>query len=145
LRILIVVDAIIVLCGGVLTGILSASELLTQLALHRVLPAFFLKVVPRSRSPYVSILSFLIFGVLLYASASLDLNIISQMFSLVWLLVMGLFPVSLLLLKFNRRRLKRDGRKTKLAVISTAIVLVPVVLAGIVVYQPKTLGQVTLN
>jgi hypothetical protein len=79
---------------------------------------------------------------LLYASASLDLNVVSQMFSLMWLLVIGLFPVSLLLLKFNRGRLRRDGRKTKLGVVFVAIVLVPVVLAGIVAYQPMTLVQV---
>jgi cytochrome bd-type quinol oxidase subunit 2 len=97
---------------------------------------------PHSRSPYVSILFFLAFGFLLYASASLDLNIVSQMFSLVWLLVMGLFPVCLLLLNFNRHRLKRDGKKTKLVIITTAIVIVPVVSAGVVAYQPKTLGQV---
>jgi amino acid transporter len=140
LRVLIVVDAIIVLCGGVLTGILSACQLLSELALHRVLPSVFLKLMPRSRSPYVSILSFLTFGILLYASASLDLNVVSQMFSLVWLLVMGLFPVSLLLLNFNRRQLKREGKKTNLAIIFTAIVVVPVVLAGVIAYQPKTLG-----
>lgn len=79
---------------------------------------------------------------LLYASASLNLDVISQMFSLVWLLVMSLFPVSLLLLKFNRARLKRDGRRTRLIVISVAIALVPVVLAGIIAYQPTTLLQV---
>jgi amino acid transporter len=126
----------------VLTGILSACELLGELGLHRVIPGVFLKLTPRSRSPYVSILAFLAFGMLLYASASLDLNVVSQMFSLVWLLVMGLFPVSLLLLKFNRGRLRRDGRKTKLGVVFVAIVLVPVVLAGIVAYQPMTLVQV---
>ncbi len=138
LRIWIVVDAIVVLCGGVLTGILSACELLGQLALHRVIPSAFLSLVPRTGSPYVSIFSFVTFGGLLYATASSSLMIISAMFSLVWLLVMGLFPVSLLLLRFNRGRLKREGRRSNLVVILAAILLVPLVFVGTVVYQPRT-------
>ena len=131
-------DAIVVLCGGVLTGILSACELLGQLALHRIIPSAFLSLAPRTGSPYVSILSFVTFGGLLYATASSSLVIISSTFSLVWLLVMGLFPVSLLLLRFNRGRLNREGRRSSLVIILAAILLVPLVFVGIVVYQPRT-------
>ncbi|KAJ3506729.1 hypothetical protein NLJ89_g6709 [Agrocybe chaxingu] len=139
LRIWIVVDAIIVLCGGVLTGILSACELLDQLALHRVIPQLFLKLLPKTGSPYVSVLSFVAFSGVLYASSGASLTIVSQMFSLVWLTVMALFPVSLLLLKFNRGRLPR-GRKTRLVVLGLALATVPVVWAGNVAYEPRTAG-----
>ena len=63
------------------------------------------------------------------------------MFSLVWLLVMALFPVSLLLLKFNRGHLKRDGKPTKLVVILAAVSLVVLVFAGNVIYQPQAAGS----
>ncbi|KAF5384450.1 hypothetical protein D9615_003405 [Tricholomella constricta] len=139
LRMWIVVDAIIVLCGGVLTGILSACELLEQLALHRVIPKLFLRALPRTKSPYVSVLSFIAFSGVLYASAGANLNVISQMFSLVWLTVMSLFPLTLLLLKFNRGRLPRDSR-TPLAIVVAAIAVSAVVFAGNVAVNPATAG-----
>ncbi|KAH9474571.1 hypothetical protein JR316_0013033 [Psilocybe cubensis] len=144
LRLWIVVDAVIVLCGGVLTGILAASELLTQLAQHRVLPSFFLlplrlpfrrpNPLPRlptpppsaspittpvspisnptpssspSPTPHIAILVFSLFSGALYASALGSLSVISEMFSLVWVCVMGVFPVAGMLLKFERGRLVR--------------------------------------
>ncbi|RDB17279.1 hypothetical protein Hypma_001728 [Hypsizygus marmoreus] len=139
LRTLIVIDAIIVLCGGVLTGIMSACELLEQMALHRVLPKLFLNALPHTQAPYLSVLSFIGFCGILYASASADLNVISQMFSLVWLTVMSLFPISLLLLKFNRGRLPRDSR-TPLLVIILALCVSVVVFAGNIAVNPATAG-----
>ncbi|TFK40382.1 AAAP amino acid permease [Crucibulum laeve] len=137
LRIWIVIDAIVVLCGGVLTGILSACELLEQLALHRVLPNFFLRLLPKTGSPFVSVLSFAAFSSALYASAGTSLNIISQMFSLVWLTVMSFFPISLLLLRFNRGRIRRDS-PISLVVIFIALIIVPAVLVGNIAVNPLT-------
>ncbi|KAF8957524.1 AAAP amino acid permease [Flammula alnicola] len=139
LRTWIVIDAIIVLCGGVLTGILSACELLEQLALHRVIPKLFLNLIPRTGSPYVSVLSFVAFSGMLYATAGASLNVISEMFSLVWLTVMSLFPISLLLLKFNRGRLRRQT-STKLITVVAALVVAPVIFAGNVAFKPQTAG-----
>ncbi|KDR77023.1 hypothetical protein GALMADRAFT_425547 [Galerina marginata CBS 339.88] len=139
LRICIVVDAIIVLCGGVLTGILAASELLEQLSMHRVIPRIFLRTIQRTGAPYFSVLSFVAFCAVLYASAGASLTIISEMFSLVWLTVMTLFPASLILLKFNRGRLPRESR-TQLVVVVAALVLAPTVFAGNVAYNPRTSG-----
>ncbi|KAF8902544.1 AAAP amino acid permease [Gymnopilus junonius] len=139
LRTWIVVDAIVVLCGGVLTGILAASELLEQLALHRVIPQLFLRLLPKTGSPYVSVLSFMAFCALLYATAGASLTIISDMFSLVWLTVMSLFPISLLLLKYNRGRLQRKT-STRLFVIIAALLVAPTIFAGNIAYHPRTAG-----
>lgn len=139
MRTWIVVDAIIVLCGGVLTGILSACDLLQQLALHRVVPRLFLAVVPRTGAPYVSMLAFTAFSGLLYGTAGASLVIVSEMFSLVWLTVMALFPAALLLLRFNRGQLPR-ARRTQLGVIASALLIAPVVFAGNVAYKPQTAG-----
>lgn len=139
MRTWIVVDAIIVLCGGVLTGILSACELLQQLALHRVVPRLFLAVVPRTGAPYVSMLAFTAFSGLLYGTAGASLVIVSEMFSLVWLTVMALFPAALLLLRFNRGQLPR-ARRTQLGVVVSALLIAPVVFAGNVAYKPQTAG-----
>ncbi|PPQ71248.1 hypothetical protein CVT26_010990 [Gymnopilus dilepis] len=144
LRVWIVVDAVIVLCGGVLTGILAASELLSQLALDRVLPPLFLLPLPLTHAPYVAVLSFSTFSALLYASAGARLAVLSEMFSLVWLAVMLLFPVSLLLLKFNRGRLRRSGARVGLGlglgVVLGAVGVAVVVVAGNVAYKPRTAG-----
>lgn len=139
LRIWVVIDAVIVLCGGVLTGILSACELLEQLASHRVIPQVFLRQLPVTRSPYIAVACFAGFSGILYASAGASLNIISEMFSLVWLTVMALFPISLILLKFNRGRLLRDS-ETKLMVILGALLIVPAVFAGNVAINPQMAG-----
>ncbi|KAF8152993.1 amino acid permease-domain-containing protein [Crassisporium funariophilum] len=137
LRTWIVVDAIIVLCGGVLTGILSACELLSQLAQHRVIPSLLLSPLPLfslppslslsptptpslpsspstrahhpTRAPYLAVLTFALFSSLLYASAGASLPLISQVFALVWLSVMALFPAAGVLMQFNRGRLRRGG------------------------------------
>ena len=105
------------------SGILAASELLSQLALDRVLPPLFLLPLPLTHAPYVAVLSFSTFSALLYASAGARLPVLSEMFSLVWLAVMLLFPVSLLLLKFNRGRLRRrrSGARLGLGVILGAV------------------------
>ncbi|SJL10090.1 uncharacterized protein ARMOST_13472 [Armillaria ostoyae] len=139
LRVWIVVDAIIVLCGGVLTGILSACELFEKLTNDRVLPQVFIHPFPFTRSSYVSVLSFAVFSGVIYATTCASLVIMSKMFSLVWLSVMALFPISLLLLKFNRGRLPRTP-KTPVSVVILTLAVVPTVFAGNIVIDPITFG-----
>ncbi|KAJ3877659.1 AAAP amino acid permease [Lentinula edodes] len=139
MRSFIVVNAIIVLCGGVLTGILSACELLEQLTLDRMIPKSFSRTMPVTNSPYISVISFIAFSAAIYASTGAQLSIVSKMFSLVWLVVMSLFPLALLLLKFNRGRLLRTPN-TPFWVVLLALTLVPVVFAGNVVVDPTTAG-----
>ncbi|KAJ3733852.1 AAAP amino acid permease [Lentinula guzmanii] len=145
LRLYIAVNAIIVLCGGVLTGILSACELLEQLTLDRLIPRSFSRVIPLTNAPYVSVLSFIAFSGIIYASTGAQLSIVSKMrvtphkFSLVWLVVMSLFPLALLLLKFNRGRLSRTPN-TPFWVVLLAMALVPIVFAGNIIVDPTTAG-----
>lgn len=139
LRVWTVIDAIVVLCGGVLTGILSACELIERLAHDRVLPKSFLKTMPVTGSPYVAVLAFVAFSGALYASAGASLSIVSKMFSLVWLSTMTLFPLAVLLLKFNCGRLPRQP-KTGLTVVFVTLAICAAVFAGNVAIDPTTLG-----
>ncbi|KAK0205192.1 amino acid permease-domain-containing protein [Desarmillaria ectypa] len=139
LRIWIVVDAIIVLCGGVLTGILSACELFEKLTNDRVLPQLFVQPLPLFQSPYVSVLSFAAFSGVIYATTGASLVIMSKLFSLVWLSVMALFPICLLLLKFNRGRLPRTP-KTPVSIVFLTLAVVPTVFAGNIAIDPITFG-----
>ncbi|KAK0469330.1 amino acid permease-domain-containing protein [Desarmillaria tabescens] len=139
LRVWVVVDAIIVLCGGVLTGILSACELFEKLTHDHVLPQLFVHPLPFFRSSYVSVLSFAAFSGVIYASTGASLVIMSKIFSLVWLSVMALFPLCLLLLKFNRGRLTRTP-KTPVSIVFLTLAVVPTVFAGNIAIDPITFG-----
>ncbi|THU77928.1 hypothetical protein K435DRAFT_973734 [Dendrothele bispora CBS 962.96] len=149
LRIWITVDAIVVLCGGVLTGILSSTELISQLSLDHVLPTGFRKLLPVTKAPWVSITSFCAFSAVVYLSAApvggnggnegKALAVVSQMFSLTWLTVMSLFPLSLLLLRYNRHRLPRSPH-TRLSVVFVCLAVCAVVAAGNVWIEPKIGG-----
>ncbi|TDL27804.1 hypothetical protein BD410DRAFT_893978 [Rickenella mellea] len=139
LRIWVVVDAVVVLSAGVLTGILSACALLERLAHDRAVPQIFAKRMPLTGSHAVAIFAFTVLCGVLYASAGANAVIISKMFTLTWLSVMALFPVSVLLLKFNRWRLPRTNRAS-LGVVVAALILSCVVFAGNVALDPTTVG-----
>ncbi|KAJ7508836.1 amino acid permease-domain-containing protein [Mycena galericulata] len=135
----VVADAIVVLSGGVLIGILGVCELFRKLAHDRIVPHIFLNALRLTDAPYVSVLAFGVCNVVMYGCAGGSLAIVSKMFSLVWLTVMALFPVALLQLRFNRGRLPRDKR-TPLSVIALALVVTAVVFAGNVYIDPSTAG-----
>jgi hypothetical protein len=61
----------------------------------------------------------------------------------VWLTVMAVFPIALLLLRFNRGRLPRNT-KTPLSVIILSLLVTAVVFAGNVAINPATAGSVLL-
>ncbi|KAG1872974.1 amino acid permease-domain-containing protein [Suillus subalutaceus] len=143
LRIMVVVDAVVVLCAGVLTGILSACELLIKLSCDRVLPRVFLATVPATGAPYVTVVSFIAFSALIYASTGANLIVVSQMFTMVWLAVMALFPISLILLRFSRPRLPRASQ-CSLIVVAGAISVTVTIAAGNVAIDPIIAGWFAL-
>ncbi|KAF7291283.1 AAAP amino acid permease [Mycena indigotica] len=141
LRTLVVIDATVVLCGGVLTGILSACQLCEQLAKDRILPSMFFSTLPFTQAPYVSIILFTILCAAFYASGGMSTTVVSKMFSLVWLTLMGVFPLVLLLLRFNRGRLLQSGQtttRTRLSTIFFALLITCVVFAGNVAIDVST-------
>ncbi|THH31703.1 hypothetical protein EUX98_g2455 [Antrodiella citrinella] len=138
MRIWLVVDAVVVLCGGVLTGVLGVCELAERLARDRLLPQAFLRRLGTG-APIVSIMSFLVFNIIIYASSGFNLVIISKMFSFVWLIVMTLFPLSVLLLKFNRGRLPRD-RRVPISVVFLTFGVVFTAIGGNIAIDPTIVG-----
>ncbi|CAL1697829.1 unnamed protein product [Somion occarium] len=139
LRIWVVVDAVVVLCGGVLTGILGACELSDRLARDRLLPRFFLRRLTWTHAPFVSIVFFALFCCVLYAASGASLSIVSKMFSLIWLAVMTLFPIAVLLLKFNRGRLPRQPR-TSLTIVFSTLIIAFVIIGGNIAIDPTIVG-----
>jgi hypothetical protein len=59
----------------------------------------------------------------------------------VWLSVMTLFPLAVLLLKFNRGRLARD-RRAPLSVVLLAMAVASVIIAGNIAIDPGIVGYV---
>ena len=93
-----------------------------------------------TRSTYISILAFMAFCAVLYTSSGASLTIISKMYTLVWLCVMTLFPLSLLLLKFNHGRLPRVWQ-TSLWVIFCTFIIALIIVCGNIAIDPTTAGR----
>jgi len=94
LRILLVIDASLVLAGGVLTGLFTACGLLQTLAQDGVLPKLLLRTIPVTGGPAFTVIFFILGCFTLYASSTFSLSIISSVFSVSFLVVMflvGLF------------------------------------------------------
>ncbi|KAJ7052838.1 AAAP amino acid permease [Mycena amicta] len=146
LRTVVVVDATVVLCGGVLSGILSACQLFEQLARDRILPTVFLSTLPLTDAPHVSILAITLLNAAFYGSAAMSVSVVSKMFSLVWLTLMGIFPLALWLMRFNRGRMRPasnstgNNNTTRLSTIFLALVVTAVVFAGNVAIDVSTAG-----
>jgi amino acid transporter len=88
LRILLVVDAMLVLCGTIVTGIFTACSLLKTLAQDGVLPQYFLLEMPFTGQLFVPPAFFLFSCILLYVTSAFQLSILSSVFSVTVLTVL---------------------------------------------------------
>ena len=93
LRTLLVVDAMLVLCGTVVTGIFTACGLLKTLAQDGILPQFFLREMPFTGQLFIPPAFFLLSCIVLYATSAFQLSIISSVFSVTVLTVLLLVSI----------------------------------------------------
>jgi len=113
---LISIDAVLVLCGAVLTSFVGVSGLLNRMTLDRILPNYFLKQNSRG-SNYRIIISFLILCVSVLFVTGGNLVELAGVYTFSFLAVMGLFGIGNLLLKFKRKKLPRPERARGFAVV----------------------------
>ncbi|KAG8821976.1 hypothetical protein FRC18_011138 [Serendipita sp. 400] len=139
LRLLLVIDAMTVLCGGMATGIFTACNLMRTLTNDGVLPKIFLRPMPLTGQPFIAPLFFLFACLAMYSTSRFKLSTISAVFSVTVLSVLLLYPLSNILLKFNRDRLPRKFRAS-LSVTLLALVATVTVLAGNLVLSPVAIG-----
>ncbi len=125
---LISIDAVLVLCGAVLTSFVGVSGLLNRMTLDRILPNYFLKQNKRG-SNYRIIISFLILCVSVLFVTQGDLLSLAGVYTFSFLAVMALFGFGNLLLKFKRKKLPRPERARGISVV-TAIVFVCIAFLG---------------
>jgi len=133
LGILISVDAVLVLCGAVLTSFVGVSGLLNRMTLDRILPNYFLKQ-NKNGANYRIIISFLILCVSVLFVTNGHLESLAGVYTFSFLAVMALFGLGNLLLKFKRRKLPRPERARGVSV----VVAVSFIIAAFI-------GNVNLN
>ncbi|KDN52823.1 hypothetical protein K437DRAFT_149115 [Tilletiaria anomala UBC 951] len=132
LKVLVVIDAVVVLCGGIITGIVSFGGLVEALARDMILPAFILRQVPKTGAAGFSISAYLVLAIILCATSEFSLSTLSSILSLSFLVVMSLFAVAILLIKHNRPTLPRkpvNGLLLTLAALGIGIVAIALNIA----------------
>lgn len=111
LKVLISIDAFLVLSGAVLTAYVGSSGLVGRMALDRCLPQFFLKKNRRGSQHYIIITFFILCSSILYLTQG-DLLALGGVYTISFLGVMTLFAVGNALLKLRRSRLPRQYQAT---------------------------------
>ncbi|MHC0441897.1 APC family permease [Flavobacterium sp. 3-210] len=120
---LISIDAVLVLCGAVLTSFVGVSGLLNRMTLDRILPNYFLKQNKRG-SHYRIVISFLILCISVLFATKGHLESLAGVYTFSFLAVMALFGIGNLLLKFKRRKLPRPERARGIAVVTAVIFVI---------------------
>lgn len=131
------VDAVLVLCGAVLTSFVGVSGLVKRMTLDRVLPQFLLKETKRGSSPRILILFFLLCLSVLLITAG-ELAALAGVYTISFLIVMAFFAFGNFLLKIKRARLPRPESATPF-VVFIALMAVLIALYGNVKLHPEHL------
>lgn len=130
LAILISVDAVLVLCGAVLTSFVGVSGLLNRMTLDRILPNYFLKQ-NKNGSNYRIIISFLILCVSVLFVTKGSLESLAGVYTFSFLTVMGLFGIGNLLLKFKREKLPRPEKARGISVVIAVFFIIAAFIGNI--------------
>jgi len=136
LQTIVVVDAFMVLCGAVLTAYVGVTGLVQRMTLDQVLPQFLLKQ-NRARGTYHRIILtffFLCTSILLLTGG--DILALAGVYTISFLGVMSLFALGNMLLKVNRKELKRTFRAGWITVMA-AFVATVAGIAGNIIHQPR--------
>lgn len=133
LRIWIMIDAVIVLCAGVLTGLIGAIGLVQRMACDGILPKFFLIKNKWTGSYQYIVLVFLILSVTLYAIVGGDTTSLSGVFAVAFLGSLSTFAVSSIMMKYKRGRLPRQINVSIITSLLTFSALIASLIGNIVI------------
>eukprot|EP01090_Pellita_catalonica_P002334 TRINITY_DN11928_c0_g1_i1.p1 TRINITY_DN11928_c0_g1~~TRINITY_DN11928_c0_g1_i1.p1 ORF type:complete len:714 (+),score=99.71 TRINITY_DN11928_c0_g1_i1:30-2144(+) len=128
LNLLVSIDAVMVLCGSVLTSYVGVTGLMRRMTLDRCLPQIFIAENPITKTPHFIILGFFAVTASLYAITYGDTETLAGVYAIAFLSVMALFAVGNMFLKYKRAQIPRDVK----AYWITAIVALVAVLAGLI-------------
>lgn len=102
----VVIDAVLVLCGAVLTGFVGVSGLLYRMTTDGCFPSVFAKVNKKGSYPYIIIAFFLLCTSILLITHG-DLLSLAGVYTIAFLTVMTLFAFGNLIMRETRKDLKR--------------------------------------
>ena len=110
-RIVLCVDAVVILCGAVITSIIGVSGLLKRLANDKVLPEFLSWTNSRG-APYTSIITFIVLSMSLFLAIYTPgdptaINAFGGVYTIAFLSVLTAFALGAILLKLYRPKLAR--------------------------------------
>ncbi|MBC7562035.1 MAG: APC family permease [Gemmatimonadaceae bacterium] len=124
---LVSIDAVLVLCGAVLTSYVGVMGLVRRMALDRCLPQLLLRENRRGTNHWIALAFFALCVSILSATGG-DLSTLAGVYALSFLSVMALFAIGNLLLKHKRNRLPRAVTASPVAIaIALAAVLAALV------------------
>ncbi|RNF01363.1 putative amino acid permease [Trypanosoma conorhini] len=135
LKLVVVVDAALVLSGAVLTAYIGIQGLHRQLALDRVIPAFFLSVNRWRGTPHFIIIGFALISCSLRLLVN-DMSTLGGVYAVAFLCVLMLLCLGSFFLKYRRGKLPRKPIISPILVL-LALLLVVAGLAGSIVRAPQ--------
>lgn len=134
LHTIVVIDAFLVLSGAVLTSFVGVTGLVHRMTLDQCFPSFFLKKNRRGTYHRI-ILGFLFLTIsILYLTRGNMLSL-AGVYTISFLSVMTLFGIGNILLKINRKELKRTYRASWLTVI-VGVLATTVGIVGNIIIDP---------
>ncbi|KAL8293337.1 hypothetical protein RQP46_000038 [Phenoliferia psychrophenolica] len=113
--------------------------MIETLAIDGILPSFLLYRLPFTNAPALAMSAFTIGSLVIYGSAGANLTVLSGLFAFTFLFTLLLFPISSLILSYNRPHLARTPRPSLLLVFFTLALSVTLIV-GNSVLAPKTIG-----
>ncbi|CAO1615285.1 unnamed protein product [Sympodiomycopsis kandeliae] len=139
LRLFIVIDASIVLCGGILSGALSSTGALLTLAKDGTLPPELAWCIKQTGAPALCFLFFLILCIVMCATSGFSQLTVSSVYSIVFLMVLTLFGLAAVHMLYSRPLMPH--RKLSLVTILVSLGITITALAGNVALSPVSVGQ----
>ncbi len=134
-RLIVSLDAVLVLSGAVLTAYVGVNGLVRRMALDRCLPQFLLtENRARGTNHWIILLFFAVCSSILLATSG-DIEALAGVYTLSFLGVMGLFAIGNMLLKIERARLPRVVRASWASVIA-ALAAILLALVGNLFLNP---------
>ncbi|CAO3586231.1 unnamed protein product [Absidia cylindrospora] len=133
LRMWVMVDAVIVLCAGVLTGMIGAIGLVTRLASDRIVSSFFLKQNRFTGSNHYTIFTFLVLNVILCCIVQGDATSLSGVFAVAFLGVLSMYALANVMMKYKRGRLPRLVEVNLSTAIFSLLMLIVALVSNIVI------------
>ena len=129
-------DAVLVLCGAVLTSFVGVSGLVNRMTLDRILPNFFLKQ-HKKGSHYRIAFAFLLLCVSVLIATNGVLTSLAGVYTFSFLCVMALFGIGNLMLKVKRKKLPRPEYAPVFSVL-VAITFIALAFWGNFILNPSS-------